>query len=145
MSKKSNNIKSSLKLLVPGGGATPAPPVGSALGQHGVNIMDFCKQFNAKTADRKGETVPVEITVFKDRSFTFILKTPPTSELIMKKVNAKKGSARPHEQIVGKVTWNDVEEIAKIKLPDLNTRNVEGAKKVVAGTARSMGVEVVEG
>ena len=145
MSKKSNNIKSFLKLLVPGGGATPAPPVGSALGQHGVNIMDFCKQFNAKTADRKGETVPVEITVFKDRSFAFVLKTPPTSELIMKKVNAKKGSSRPHEQIVGKITWNDVEEIAKVKLPDLNTRNVEGAKKVVAGTARSMGVEVVEG
>ncbi len=142
---KSNNIKSFLKLLVPGGGATPAPPVGSALGQHGVNIMDFCKQFNAQTADRKGETVPVVITVFKDRSFKFIIKTSPTSELIMKKVNAKKGSSRPHEQIVGKITWGDVEEIAKIKLPDLNTRDVEGAKKVVAGTARSMGVEVVEG
>ncbi|MBM17885.1 MAG: 50S ribosomal protein L11 [Epsilonproteobacteria bacterium] len=144
MAKKSNNIKSFLKLLVPGGGATPAPPVGSALGQHGVNIMDFCKQFNAKTADRKGETVPVVITVFKDRSFTFVIKTSPTSELIKKKVNASKGSARPHEQKVGKITWNDVEEIAKVKLPDLNTRDVAEAKKVVAGTARSMGVEVVD-
>lgn len=143
MAKISGNIKSSLKLLVPGGAATPAPPVGSALGQHGVNIMDFCKQFNAKTADRKGETVPVIITVFKDRSFTFVIKTAPTSELIKKRANASKGSARPNEQKVGKITWSDVEDIAKIKLPDLNTRTVEEAKKIVAGTARSMGVDVV--
>lgn len=145
MAKKSTNIKSSLKLLVPGGGATPAPPVGSALGQHGVNIMDFCKQFNAKTADRKGETVPVVITVFKDRSFTFVIKTSPTSELIKKKINASKGASRSGEQVIGKISWGDVEEIAKVKLPDLNTRSVEEARKVVAGTARSMGVEVVEG
>ena len=145
MAKISGNIKSSLKLLIPGGAATPAPPVGSALGQHGVNIMDFCKQFNAKTADRKGETVPVVITVFKDRTFTFIIKTAPTSELIKKKIKASKGSSRPNEQKIGKMTWSDVEEIAKIKLPDLNTRTVEGAKAIVAGTARSMGVEVVEG
>lgn len=145
MAKKNTNIKSSLKLLVPGGGATPAPPVGSALGQHGVNIMDFCKQFNAKTADRKGETVPVEITVFKDRSFTFVIKTSPTSELIKKKINASKGASRPSEQIVGKINLADVEAIANIKLPDLNTRSIEEAKKIVAGTARSMGVEVVEG
>lgn len=145
MTKKNNNIKSSLKLLVPGGGATPAPPVGSALGQHGVNIMDFCKQFNAKTADRKGETVPVVITVFKDRSFTFVIKTSPTSELIKKKANVSKGASRPHEEKIGKIAWSDVEEIAKVKLPDLNTRDIEEAKKVVAGTARSMGVEVVEG
>lgn len=145
MAKISGNIKSSLKLLVPGGAATPAPPVGSALGQHGVNIMEFCKQFNAKTADRKGETVPVIITVFKDRTFTFVIKTAPTSELIKKKINASKGSARPNEQKIGKITWSDVEEIAKIKLPDLNTRTVEAAKQIVAGTARSMGVEVVEG
>lgn len=145
MAKKNTNIKSSLKLLVPGGGATPAPPVGSALGQHGVNIMDFCKQFNAKTADRKGETVPVEITVFKDRSFKFIIKTSPTSELIKKKINAPKGATLPGDQVVGKITWADLEAIANIKLPDLNTRSVEEAKKVVAGTARSMGVEVVEG
>ncbi len=144
MAKISGNIKSSLKLLVPGGAATPAPPVGSALGQHGVNIMDFCKQFNAKTADRKGETVPVVITVFKDRTFTFVIKTAPTSELIKKRINASKGSARPNEQKIGKITWRDVEEIAKIKLPDLNTRTIEEAKKIVAGTARSMGVDVVE-
>lgn len=145
MAKKTNNIKSSLKLLVPGGGATPAPPVGSALGQHGVNIMDFCKQFNAKTADRKGETVPVVITVFKDRSFTFVLKTAPTSELIKKKINIAKGASAPKGQIVGKISWGDVEEVAKAKMPDLNTRDIEEAKRVVAGTARSMGVEVVEG
>ncbi|MBI2352629.1 50S ribosomal protein L11 [Candidatus Dependentiae bacterium] len=145
MAKRSSNIKSSLKLLVPGGAATPAPPVGSALGQHGVNIMDFCKQFNAKTADRKGETVPVIITVFKDRTFTFVIKTAPTSELIKKRANAAKGSARPNEQKVGKISWRDVEDIAKIKLPDLNTRTLEEAKKIVAGTARSMGVDVIEG
>lgn len=145
MAKISGNIKSFLKLRVSGGAATPAPPVGSALGQHGVNIMEFCKQFNAKTADRKGETVPVMITVFKDRTFTFVIKTAPTSELIKKKISASKGSSRPNEQKIGKITWSDVEEIAKIKLPDLNTRTVEEAKKIVAGTARSMGVEVVEG
>lgn len=145
MAKISGNIKSSLRLRVPGGAATPAPPVGSALGQHGVNIMEFCKQFNAKTADRKGETVPVIITVFKDRTFNFIIKTAPTSELIKKKISASKGSSRPNEQKIGKITWSDVEEIAKIKLPDLNTRTVEEAKKIVAGTARSMGVDVVEG
>ena len=145
MAKNTKNIKSFLKLLVPGGGATPAPPVGSALGQHGVNIMDFCKQFNAQTADRKGDTVPVVITVFKDRSFTFIIKTSPTSELIKKKINVSKGSSRPHEQKIGEIKWSDVIEIAKVKLPDLNTRDLEEAKKVVAGTAQSMGVEVVEG
>ena len=145
MAKVSGNIKSSLKLLIQGGSATPAPPVGSALGQHGVNIMDFCKQFNAKTSDRKGETVPVLITVFKDRTFSFVIKTAPTSELIKKKINASKGSARPNEQKIGKITWRDVEEIAKIKLPDLNTRTIDSAKQIVAGTARSMGVDVVEG
>lgn len=145
MAKNTKNIKSFLKLLVPGGGATPAPPVGSALGQHGVNIMDFCKQFNAQTADRKGDTVPVVITVFKDRSFTFIIKTSPTSELIKKKINVSKGSSRPNEQKIGDIKWSDVLEIAKVKLPDLNTRDIEEAKKVVAGTALSMGVQVVEG
>lgn len=145
MAKISGNIKSFLKLRVSGGAATPAPPVGSALGQHGVNIMEFCKQFNAKTADRKGETVPVLITVFKDRTFTFVIKTAPTSELIKKKVSAAKGASRPGEQKIGTITWGDVEEIAKIKLPDLNTRTIEEAKKIIAGTARSMGVEVVEG
>ena len=144
MSKNLGNIKSKLKLRVQGGSATPAPPVGSALGQQGVNIMEFCKQFNAKTADRRGETVPVEITVMKDRSFTFILKTPPTSELIRKKINLAKGSARPHDSKVGKIKWSDVVEIAKIKLQDLNTRDVDEAAKAVAGTARSMGVDVID-
>jgi len=144
MSKNLGNIKSKLKLHVQGGAATPAPPVGSALGQHGVNIMEFCKQFNAKTADRKGETVPVEITVFKDRTFTFILKTPLTSELIRKKINIPKGSARPHDSKVGKIKWSDIMEIAKVKLSDLNTRSIEEAAKAVAGTARSMGVDVID-
>jgi len=143
MAKNLGNIKSKLKLLIKGAAATPAPPVGSALGQHGVNIMEFCKQFNAKTADRKGETIPVEITVFKDKTFTFVLKTSPTSELIFKKINIQKGSARPHDSKVGKISMSDVVEIAKIKLPDLNTRSLEEATKIVAGSARSMGVEVI--
>jgi large subunit ribosomal protein L11 len=143
MSKKI--VKAVIKLLVPAGGATPAPPVGSALGQHGVNIMDFCKAFNSKTAGRKGETVPVIITVYKDRSITFILKTAPASEMILKKINLKKGSSVPHKDKVGKITWSAIEEIARVKLPDLNVREIEGAKKIIAGTARSMGVDVVEG
>jgi large subunit ribosomal protein L11 len=137
-------IKAKVKLQIQGGSATPAPPVGSSLGQHGVNIMDFCKQFNAKTADRKGQTVPVEITIYVDRSFDFLVKTPPVSELIRKKANVSKGSSRPHDQKVGKITWKDVEEIARIKLPDLNAFDVEQAKKTVAGSARSMGIEVVD-
>jgi len=137
-------IKAEIKLQIPGGGATPAPPVGSSLGQQGVNIMDFCKQFNAKTASRKGETVPVEITVYKDRSFTFIVKTPPASELIKKKINIKKGSSNPKDSKVGRISWSDVEEIAKIKMPDLNAHDIEQAKKIIAGSARSMGVDVVD-
>ncbi len=142
MSKK--EIKALVKMVLPAGAATPAPPVGSALGPHGVNMMEFCKQFNAQSASRKGESVPVVITVYKDKSFTFVLKTSPTSELIRKKINLKKGSARPHEAKVGKITWREVEEIAQIKLPDLNTRDIEQAKRTVAGTARSMGVDVVD-
>ncbi len=138
------NIKTKLKLQIPGGGATPAPPVGSALGQQGVNIMEFCKQFNAKTADRKGQTVPVVITVYSDRTFSFILKTPPVAELLRKKVNIQKGSSRPNVDKVGRVSWKDVEEIAKIKLPDLNATTIEEAKKIVAGSARSMGLDVVD-
>lgn len=139
-----DKVKALVKMMIPAGGATPAPPVGSALGPHGVNMMDFCKQFNAQTASRKGDTVPVVITIFKDRSFTFVTKTSPTSELIRKKINLKKGSARPHEVKVGTMSWSEVEEIAQIKLPDLNTRNLDEAKKVVAGTARSMGVDVID-
>lgn len=137
-------VKVKIKLQIPGGGATPAPPVGSTLGQHGVAIMDFCKQFNAQTASKKGETVPVVITVFTDRSFTFVIKTPPVSELIKKRAGIAKGSSRPHEDKVGKLTSADVEEIAKIKLPDLNAFTIDQAKKIIAGSARSMGVEVID-
>ncbi|KKP35815.1 MAG: 50S ribosomal protein L11 [candidate division TM6 bacterium GW2011_GWF2_32_72] len=137
-------IKAKIKLQIPGGSATPAPPVGSALGQQGANIMEFCKQFNAKTAANRGETVPVVVTVYKDRSFTFITKTPPTSELIRKKLNLKKGSSKPNTEKVGRIQMKDIEEIAKVKLPDLNAVDIEAAKAIVAGTARSMGVDVVE-
>lgn len=136
-------VKSKIKLQIPGGSATPAPPVGSALGQHGVNIKQFCDKFNKETGDKRGQTIPVIITVYKDRSFDYILKTPPTTELIKKKINLKKGSARPQEKIA-KITWSQIEEIAKIKLPDLNAFDLEQAKKIVAGSARSMGVEVID-
>ena len=137
-------VKTKIKLQIPGGGATPAPPVGSALGQHGVNIMEFCKRFNAQTADKKGQTVPVVVTVYSDRSFDFILKTPPVSELIRKKINIEKGSSRPNIDKVGRISWKDIEEIVKIKLPDLNTADIEQAKRIVAGSARSMGLDVVD-
>lgn len=136
-------IKAKVKIQIPGGGATPAPPVGSALGPYGLHLMNFCKQFNEKTAARKGETVPVEVIVYEDRSFDLILKTSPTSELILKKINLKKGSATPNTVKVGKISWNDIEEIARIKLIDLNVTDIEQAKKIVAGSARSMGIEVV--
>lgn len=137
-------VKAQVKLQIPGGGATPAPPVGSSLGQHGLNIMDFCKKFNAETASRKGETVPVVITVYKDRTFSFIVKTPPVSELIKKKANVSKGSSSAKENSVGRISMQDVEEIANIKLPDLNAYTLEQAKNIVAGSARSMGVKVVD-
>lgn len=139
----SKEIRAKIKLQIPGGSATPAPPVGSALGQHQVNLMEFCKQFNAKTADKKGQTVPVIVTVYTDKKFIFEIKTPPTSELIRKKINLTKGSSRPNTEKVGKMSWNDVADIAKIKLQDLNAFDLEQAKKIVAGTARSMGVDVV--
>ncbi|MCX5921955.1 MAG: 50S ribosomal protein L11 [Candidatus Dependentiae bacterium] len=137
-------LKAQVKLQIPAGAATPAPPVGSSLGQHGVNIMDFCKQFNAKTASRKGETVPVIISIYKDKTFTFILKTPPVSELIKKRINLAKGSSKPNTDKVGKITWREIEEVAKIKLPDLNATNIEQAKLIIAGSARSMGVVVID-
>ncbi len=136
-------IKAKVKLQISGASATPAPPVGTALGPQGINLMDFCKKFNAETAQRKGDVVPVVVTVYKDRTFDFILKTPPTSELVRKKVNAKKGSAKPNSLKIGKISWADVEEIAKVKLEDLNAADLEAAKKTVAGTARSMGVDIV--
>lgn len=137
-------IKSHIKLQIKGGSATPAPPVGSSLGQHGVNIMDFCKKFNAETANRKNETVPVVITVYIDKTFSFVTKTPPVSELIRKKAGIKKGSGKPGTESAGSVKWSDVEEIAKIKMPDLNAFDLEAAKKVVAGSARSMGLTVID-
>ncbi len=136
-------IKAKVKMQIPAGGATPAPPVGSALGPHGVNSMDFCKQFNAQTSDKKGQTIPVIVTIYTDRSFDFITKTPPVSELIIKSIKIAKGSGTPNTQKVGKISWSAIEEIAKIKIPDLNTDDIEQAKKIIAGTARSMGVDVV--
>ena len=138
------SIKAQIKLQIPGGAATPAPPVGNNLGQHQVNLMEFCKQFNARTADKKGQTVPIIVTVYDDKTFTFIIKTPPSSELIKKKINLTKGSPKPNEQKVGKISWNDIEDIAKIKIPDLNVEDIEQAKKIIAGTARSMGVDVID-
>jgi large subunit ribosomal protein L11 len=131
-----------VKLHVPGGQANPAPPVGPALGQHGVNIMEFCKQFNSRTQDKIGFTIPVEITVYADRSFTFITKTPPAAVLIRKAAGLDKGSGTPNKDKVGKLSKKQVRDIAEMKLPDLNTKNVESAMRQVAGTARSMGVEV---
>jgi large subunit ribosomal protein L11 len=137
-------VKANIKLQIPGGSATPAPPVGSSLGQHQVNIMEFCKAFNAQTATRKGEPVPVEITVYTDRTFEFRVKTAPATYYIKKKANLTKGSARPHEQKVGKISWKDVEEIATIKMADLTAVDMEQAKKIIAGSARSIGIDVVD-
>ncbi|MCU1258503.1 MAG: ribosomal protein [Bryobacterales bacterium] len=142
MAKK---VTGQVKLQIPAGKATPAPPVGTALGPQGVNIMDFCKAYNAKTSgkDQEGLIIPVVITIYSDRSFTFITKTPPVPVLIKRAVNIAKGSAEPHKTKVGEITEKQVEEIAKIKLPDLNTISLESAMKSVRGTARSMGVNVV--
>jgi large subunit ribosomal protein L11 len=131
-----------IKLQIPGGQANPAPPVGPALGQHGVNIMEFCKAFNAQTADQNGRITPVEITVFEDRSFTFVTKTPPAAVLIKEALRIEKGSAEPHRDKVGRLSRAQLRQIAETKMPDLNARDVEQAMEVVAGTARSMGVEV---
>ena len=133
-----------IKLQIPGGQANPAPPVGPALGQHGVNIMEFCKAFNAQTAQENGRITPVEITVYEDRSFTFITKTPPAAVLIKEALRLDKGSGEPNRNKVGKVTKKQVMEIAKIKLVDLNTTNLDSAVRTVMGTARNMGLEVVE-
>ncbi len=138
-------IKAKVKIQLSGAAATPAPPVGTVLGPHGVNLMEFCKAFNALTAQKKGQTVPAIITIFKNRTFEITIKTPPTTELIRNVLNLKKGSAKPANTIVGKITMQQIEEIARIKLPDLNANDIEGAKKIIAGSARSMGVEVVNG
>ena len=131
-----------IKLHVPGGQANPAPPVGPALGQHGVNIMEFCKQFNSRTQDKQGITTPVEITVYGDRSFTFITKTPPAAVLIRMAMGIPKGSGVPNREKVGKITQAQLRDIAEQKMPDLNANDVEAAMRQIAGTARSMGVEV---
>ena len=130
-----------IKLQIPGGQANPAPPVGPALGQHGVNIMEFCKAFNAQTGDQNGRIIPVEITVFEDRSFTFITKTPPAAVLIKEALRLDKGSGEPNRMKVGRLTRDQVRQIAETKMPDLNARDVEQAMKIIEGTARSMGVE----
>jgi large subunit ribosomal protein L11 len=135
-------IKTVLKLQLEAGKANPAPPVGTALGPHGVNIQDFCKQFNEATKDMLGDIVPAEITIFEDRSFTFILKTPPASALLRKAAGVEKGAADPLKTKVGKVTKAQVREIAERKMPDLNATDVEAAMKVIEGTARSMGITV---
>ncbi|RRD72337.1 MULTISPECIES: 50S ribosomal protein L11 [unclassified Desulfovibrio] len=131
-----------IKLQIPAGAANPSPPVGPALGQHGLNIMGFCKEFNARTQDQKGMIIPVVITVFADRSFTFITKTPPASVLIMKAAKVEKGSGEPNRAKVGSLTMAQIEEIARLKLPDLNATSIEAAVKSVAGTARSMGIDI---
>ena len=131
-----------IKLQVPGGAANPAPPVGPALGQHGVNIMEFCKAFNAQTQNDQGTTIPVEITVYEDRSFTFITKTPPAAVLIKQAINLAKGSGEPNRNKVGKISSAQIREIAEKKMPDLNANELDAASKIIEGTARSMGVEV---
>ncbi|MGI6393951.1 MAG: 50S ribosomal protein L11 [bacterium] len=139
MAKK---VLANIKLQIPAGQANPAPPVGPALGQHGVNIMEFCKSFNARTQEQKGYIIPVVITVYGDRSFSFITKTPPASQLLMKALNKSKGSGEPNKKKVGNLTWNQITEIAKVKLVDLNTTDLEAATQIIAGTARSMGINV---
>ena len=141
MAKK---ITGYIKLQIPAGKATPAPPVGPALGQHGVNIVDFTKQFNARTADKGDYIIPVVITVYADRSFTFITKTPPAAVLIMKALNLKSGSSVPNKTKVAKITKAQLKEIAEVKMPDLNAASVEAAMSIIAGTCRSMGVTVAD-
>ena len=141
MAKK---VESFIKLQIEAGKANPSPPIGPALGQHGVNIMEFCKAFNAKTQDSMGDLIPVEITVYADRSFTFVTKTPPASSLILKKTNIKKGSGEPNKEKVGVIKKSQIKEIAEIKMPDLNSVDIESAMKIIEGSARSMGIQVVD-
>ena len=139
MSKK---VRTVLTLQIEAGKATPAPPIGPALGQHGVNIMEFVKEYNARTADKSGQVIPAQLTVFEDRSFTFILKTPPAADMILKAAKIEKGSPNPRMDKVGKIKIADLRKIAETKMPDLNANSIEEAMKIVEGTARSMGVEV---
>ncbi|MFH1618231.1 MAG: 50S ribosomal protein L11 [Candidatus Margulisiibacteriota bacterium] len=140
--KKGKEVVTQIKLQIPAGKANPAPPIGPALGQHGINIMEFCKQYNEATREKGDTVIPVIITVYKDRSFSFILKTPPASTLIIKAAKVEKGSGEPNKNKVGKITRAQVKEIAAVKLPDLNAIDIEAASKIIEGTARSMGVTV---
>lgn len=137
-------IKTVVKLQIPGGKATPAPPIGPALGQAGVNIQQFCVQFNDRTKEQVGSVIPVVITVFDDRSFTFITKTPPASDLLKKACKIKKGAANSKKETVATITWDQLREIATVKMPDLNANDVEAAAKIIAGSARNMGIVVVD-
>lgn len=141
MAKK---VRAIVKLQIVGGNATPAPPVGPALGQHGVNIMEFVKAYNAATQDRAGQVVPVELTIYEDRSFSFVLKTAPAAVLIRQAAGVAKGSSNPRKEKVGKITKDQLRQIVEAKMPDLNAKDIEGAMKIIAGTARSMGVTIVE-
>ena len=132
-----------LKLQVKGGQANPSPPIGPALGAKGINIMEFCKQFNARTQDKQGQVLPVVVTYYKDKSFDFVIKTPPTPVLLLQEIKGKKGSSEPNRKKVGEVTWDQVKNVAEIKMPDLNAFTIESAMKMVAGTARSMGIKVI--
>lgn len=142
MAKK---VAAVVKLHIPAGKASPAPPVGTALGQHGINIMAFCKEYNARTAGQAGQIVPVEITIYADRSFTFVTKTPPASDLLKRAAGIEKGSLSPGEQQAGTVTRRQIREIARLKMDDLNALDLEGAEKIIEGTARSIGLEIKEG
>ena len=142
MPPKKRKLSAVIKLQIKAGAATPAPPVGPALGQHGVNIMEFCKQYNAATQSQAGDVVPVEISVFEDRSFTFELKTPPAARLLLKAAGVDKGSGEPHRVKVAQITMDQVREIAQTKMKDLNAQDVDAAAKIIAGTARSMGITI---
>jgi large subunit ribosomal protein L11 len=142
MPPKKRKLSAIIKLQIKAGAATPAPPIGPALGQHGVNIMEFCKAYNAATEAQRGDVVPVEISVYEDRSFTFELKTPPAAKLLLKAAGVEKGSGTPHTTKVASVTMDQVREIAQLKMRDLNANDLDGAAKIIAGTARSMGITV---
>jgi len=144
MPPKKKKLAAIIKLQIKAGAANPAPPVGPALGQHGVNIMEFCKAYNAATESQRGDVVPVEISVYEDRSFDFKLKTPPAAKLLLKAAGVEKGSGEPHKTKVAKVTWDQVREIAKTKETDLNAHDIDQSAKIIAGTARSMGITVVD-
>jgi large subunit ribosomal protein L11 len=144
MAPKKKKVSGLIKLQIQAGAANPAPPVGPALGQHGVNIMEFCKSYNAATEGQRGQVIPVEITVYEDRSFTFITKTPPAAKLVLKAAGIPKGSGEPHTKKVGNITKSQVREIAEIKMPDLNANDVDAAMRIIEGTARQMGVTVSE-